>query len=867
MRTHLKTLERHTESAANCVPLRNKMKVNGTKVIIVDDDEDLLSLMAAALRHDGYDVRCAQDVAEAILLIREDKPRLIVVDLKMPAVPGEELCRIIKEDPAWNDIIVFVLSAEAKLETKLRCLQIGVEEFLVKPIHSLELSARISHFIQIWDRMSPSEKPDPFASTRVEQDIAPVPAPSVAEQNKLQKSFGIYHVEMLVGSGGMGSVYKAHDRMLERAVAIKVLAPQFSGSQEFVARFHREAKVLAALEHPNIAAIYNFGEESGRQYFAMQWCAGGSLAQLLSQRKSLNPLLATEVTLQCSKALWAASKKGVVHRDIKPSNLMFDENQQVKIVDFGLATFHKISEEITQTGQFMGSPGYVAPEQIQTSDVDFRADMYSLGITFYRMLLGKLPYLADAAVHLLLKHVHEPLPKFEDLPSNQVPEQAYKIIERMTKKNPDHRHQGYEDLIRDLESLQTELLRKAELKFPSARSLSSPRAQRTDSFLNLLTEAGEEKTGIASVRWGSLQKSFLVRQGALILFSSTRESEDVWRALSTKYLWDASEIPDGSLEEQLQYALLSNLLTLEEFQKVYYTMMKAAALEVFLWPVCHAEFIPCDIDHDAFANVPIREVLLEGCRTLVDIEEINRRLPSGMQAQFISGLENELYRISLLPEESFILSRLYEECFTIDRLVTSTGLSRERVFRTVFAFDILKFLKWEQATPRQRQKPADRDFPNAPPQPKTPPPEKKRFFGAEPIRIEAQRAFHNPEKDETLKTAEQYYRSAQANFEKGNYWHAVNFCRQAIQLNPKDARFHVLAGLSFAKHPRFQKDAESAFQRAIELEPQDADYYMFLAEFYLQAGLKYRAIQQCKKALQWSTGHKQALSLLKKLKA
>ena len=174
-----------------------------------------------------------------------------------------------------------------------------------------------------------------------------------------QSSYGVYRVESLVGKGGMGQVFKAHDEQLDRYVAVKVLAAKLSRSPEFVERFRREAKVLASINHPGIASIYSFSEQKGEHYFAMQWCSGGSVSDLVRKKGRVEPMTGVDIIYQCAQALNAASKKGIVHRDIKPSNLMFDENQLIKIVDFGLAYAEQISTNLTQGGEFLGTPSYM----------------------------------------------------------------------------------------------------------------------------------------------------------------------------------------------------------------------------------------------------------------------------------------------------------------------------------------------------------------------------------------------------------------------------------------------------------------------------------------------------------------------------
>lgn len=272
----------------------------------------------------------------------------------------------------------------------------------------------------------------------------------------LRPKYGQYRVEKPVGKGAMGYVLKGYDESLERVVAIKVLSPELSGSHDFVERFHREAKALAALDHPGIAPIFSFGEEHGEHFFAMQWCPGGTLSFLHEKHGRIDTTTGIDIMLQCAHALSAAWRKGIVHRDIKPANIMFDENSRVKIVDFGLSRSQTPSASLTEVSHIVGTPSFMAPEQARASNVDHRADIYSLGITFYYLLYEKLPYTDSTSIGVLIKHATAPFPAYEDL-GGKVPLEAYKIVERMTQKDPAKRYPTYDELILDLERLQKRL--------------------------------------------------------------------------------------------------------------------------------------------------------------------------------------------------------------------------------------------------------------------------------------------------------------------------------------------------------------------------------------------------------------------------
>lgn len=221
--------------------------------------------------------------------------------------------------------------------------------------------------------------------------------------------FGPFLIRLPLGRGGMAAVYEALDTRLERAVALKVLPPEFLRDRTSASRFHTEARLIASLEHPNIVPIYASGIESGIPWMSMRLLAGKNLGVLLEQRR-LAPLEAVQLLRQVAAALDYAHAHGVVHRDIKPSNILLDSSGAACVGDFGLAQMMESGHRLTQTGILTGTPHYMAPEQALGKRVDHRCDIYSLGIVAYEMLSGATPFTSDSPVALLLKHVNEPLP-------------------------------------------------------------------------------------------------------------------------------------------------------------------------------------------------------------------------------------------------------------------------------------------------------------------------------------------------------------------------------------------------------------------------------------------------------------------------
>src|SRR5919106_217077 len=199
------------------------------------------------------------------------------------------------------------------------------------------------------------------------------------------KQFGHYQIVAPLGEGGMAAVYKAYQPAMERYVAIKVLPRHMSSSDQFVTRFRREARLLAQLQHPHILPVFDYGEADGYPYIVMPFIISGTLAELLHKQR-LPLAQVRRIMLQIGDALSYAHMRGMIHRDIKPSNVLIDERGNCLLTDFGLARMAVASTKITSSGDIMGTPAYMSPEQGAGAHIDHRSDIYSLGIVLYEMV-------------------------------------------------------------------------------------------------------------------------------------------------------------------------------------------------------------------------------------------------------------------------------------------------------------------------------------------------------------------------------------------------------------------------------------------------------------------------------------------------
>ncbi len=257
-----------------------------------------------------------------------------------------------------------------------------------------------------------------------------------------------YKVLTRLGSGGMADVFCAEDQQLGRKVALKLLHARFAQDADFVERFRREASAAAGLQHPNVVGIYDRGEWDGTCYIAMEYLPGRTLKELIVQEAPLDPLRAIDVTVQILKAARAAHRRGIIHRDLKPHNVLIDDEDRVKVTDFGIARAG--ASDMTETGSIMGTAQYLSPEQAQGHAVGPTSDLYAVGVILFELLTGHVPFDADSAVSVALKHVSEPPPAPSAFDPS-VPPELETIVLWALEKDPVRRPQDADAFVNALE--------------------------------------------------------------------------------------------------------------------------------------------------------------------------------------------------------------------------------------------------------------------------------------------------------------------------------------------------------------------------------------------------------------------------------
>ena len=255
-----------------------------------------------------------------------------------------------------------------------------------------------------------------------------------------------YEILEKIGTGGMSDVYKAKDHKLNRPVAVKVLKQEFSENANFVSKFRAEAQAAAGMMHPNIVNVYDVGEEGGTQYIVMELVEGITLKKYIEKKSRLSVKEATSIAIQVSMGIEAAHNNHIIHRDIKPQNIMISKDGKVKVTDFGIA---KAVSSNTITSNVMGSVHYTSPEQARGGYSDEKSDIYSLGITLFEMLTGRVPFNGETTVAIAIKHIQEPMPSPRTY-AGDIPISVEQIVLKCTQKSPDRRYQNMQELIDDL---------------------------------------------------------------------------------------------------------------------------------------------------------------------------------------------------------------------------------------------------------------------------------------------------------------------------------------------------------------------------------------------------------------------------------
>ncbi|MBD3320003.1 MAG: protein kinase [Chitinivibrionales bacterium] len=320
--------------------------------------------------------------------------------------------------------------------------------------------------------------------------------------NWMPDKIGHYKIQGMLGMGGMGAIYKAVQEPLNRIVALKVLLPVTSKSEESMMRFEIEAKAISMLQHQNIVNIYEYGVEDNYRYFAMQFVDGKNLAQRTAAKKPMPYSDIIDISKQICRGLRYAHEKNVIHRDIKPQNVLIDKSGTVLLSDFGIAKIFT-NNTITMTGVAVGTPEYMSPEQAEGRTPDAQTDIYSLGIVMYEMVTRLPPFTGDNAVAIAYKQVHE-LPVPPSSKRKDIPKRLELIILKALKKDKKERYHSITEMLEHLDSVDIdEKIEKPTMSIPGFKEKAKGYHKGDTTVDQRITDrrSGDRRRGRIS-RWG-----------------------------------------------------------------------------------------------------------------------------------------------------------------------------------------------------------------------------------------------------------------------------------------------------------------------------------------------------------------------------
>jgi DNA-binding NarL/FixJ family response regulator len=421
------------------------------RILLVDDHSMVRSGLRLLLEEqaDFHVVGEAGDVDGALAAVGALEPDVVLLDLNMPG--RASLPAIPELLHAAPGSAVVVMTQHDDPEFARTALAGGAKGFVLKEAAHSELV----------DAVRAAAAGRTYVNPGLGAQLATGPAASSATSGGLMdtgadlavgSTFAGHRIEAIAGRGGMGVVYRATDMTLDRPVALKLLAPGLASDRVFRARFERECRLAAALDHPNVVQIFHAGAERGALYLTMRYVDGTDLRSLLAEEERLEATRAVRIIAQVAAALTEAHRHGLVHRDVKPANILLtmrDGTEHAFLTDFGITMERAGTTNLTNTGFAVGTADYMSPEQARGADVDPRADIYALGCVLYRALTGAVVYDKDSDVEKLWAHIHEPPPDLLDI-RPELPASLGDALERALAKLPDDRQQTVGELAHEV---------------------------------------------------------------------------------------------------------------------------------------------------------------------------------------------------------------------------------------------------------------------------------------------------------------------------------------------------------------------------------------------------------------------------------
>ncbi len=401
-------------------------------LLVVDDIADNRDILARRLRKKGYPVREAVDGESALAAIFAGGIDLVLLDVMMPGLSGIDVLKQVRRTHSESELPIIMVTAKSESDDVVEAISAGANDYVTKPIDFPALLARLEKELRARRRMLQS------------QDTLPALAPGEPTPGTVLA--GRYRLDKSIGSGAFGTVFRGRHLDLDRAVAVKVLRAAVLGKGHVVARFRREGISACRVVHASATTIYDFGvSPEGVSYLVMELLEGRSLADEIDAYRIIPPRRATELMVPVCDVLATAHEAGIIHRDIKPPNIFLHRGplgEVVKVCDFGIAKIagDPAMEQITVEGGLVGTPAYMAPERLLGRSYDGRSDVYSVGVTMYKMLTGRHPWFALARdkEDLVQKQLNQPPPPLRDH-NPAVPPLLESLVLSSLCKNPDER--------------------------------------------------------------------------------------------------------------------------------------------------------------------------------------------------------------------------------------------------------------------------------------------------------------------------------------------------------------------------------------------------------------------------------------------
>ncbi len=441
-----------------------KTSIKFFRILVIDDDPDITLYCSDILKIKGFDVCRLHNPLEAIDVIHFFGPDLILLDINMPGCNGLELAAMIRQKEEIAKTPIVFLSTPENLNKVHETIKLDVDDFLTKPVLAEQLLICIRQRVKDWDtekkllqQIEEGKEKQENTFRKLETLQQEQNSVEQLQQGEITEGFILpgnngesYVIGQKLGKGGMGVTYIAVRQSDQTKVVVKTLLPRYLNETSVLVRFLQEARTIIKLDHDNLVRGYELYQGNRFCYFVMEYVGGYSVEDILQKKTFLTPAEAATIIFAISRGLYYLEQHEIVHRDIKPANIIINRNDIAKLVDFGISKPKAREKSITTQGFVMGTPDYMSPEQVYDNIADVRSDIYALGISFFYMVTGLLPFEADNTEEALQKRLEGPFDPREKRP--QIPLKVSLIIQKMIQPNVNSRYQSANELIVDLEA-------------------------------------------------------------------------------------------------------------------------------------------------------------------------------------------------------------------------------------------------------------------------------------------------------------------------------------------------------------------------------------------------------------------------------